>query len=74
MLKRWTASATSFSFVLFPFVTVFASAWLAGEAIGPALLVGAALVLSGVYFGALAPSSRPERPASPPAEVGEMSP
>lgn len=68
VLKRWTASATSFSFVLFPFVTVVASSIMTGERIGPALIFGAALVLSGVYYGALAPDCRPERlPATQPA-------
>lgn len=53
VLRRWTASATTYGFVLIPFVTVLVSAWLTGEAITPALLVGGALVLVGVWIGAI---------------------
>jgi drug/metabolite transporter (DMT)-like permease len=53
VLRRWTASATTYGFVLIPFVTVLVSAWLTGEAITPALLIGGALVLVGVWVGAL---------------------
>jgi drug/metabolite transporter (DMT)-like permease len=57
VLRRWTASATTYAFVLIPFVTVLVSAWLTGEAITPALLVGGALVLVGVWIGAIMPQS-----------------
>jgi drug/metabolite transporter (DMT)-like permease len=57
ILKRWTASATSYAFVLFPIVTILASAWLTGETISPSLLVGGLLVLAGVYVGVLAPGA-----------------
>lgn len=53
VVRRWTASGTSYQFVLIPFVTVTASAWLVGERLTPGLLAGAALVLVGVYVGAL---------------------
>jgi drug/metabolite transporter (DMT)-like permease len=53
ILKRWTASAMSYSLVLTPFVTVVASAWLTQEKLSPALLAGAALVIAGVYIGAI---------------------
>ena len=56
VLRRWTASGTSYSFVLTPFVTVAVSVWLAHEAITWAFLLGGALVIIGVYIGALAPS------------------
>jgi drug/metabolite transporter (DMT)-like permease len=63
ILKRWTASATSFSFVLFPIVTILASSWLTGEVISPSILVGGLLVMAGVYTGALAPrgGDQPDR-------------
>ena len=56
VLKRWPASSASYQFVLFPFVTVTLSAWLEKEPVTLALLLGGALVLAGVYVGALAQS------------------
>lgn len=53
ILRRWTASATTYAFVLIPFVTVLVSAWLTAEPITPALLAGGALVLVGVWIGAI---------------------
>ena len=55
VLERWTASATAYSLVLMPVVTVLSASWVADEPITKALLVGGLLVLSGVYVGALAP-------------------
>ena len=55
VLSRWTASATSYSLVLMPIVTVLFASWLADEKVTVALLIGGLLVLSGVYVGALAP-------------------
>lgn len=52
--KNWTASASSYQFVLFPIVTVTVSAMLTGEPITGALLAGGSLVLLGVYIGAIA--------------------
>jgi len=52
--KNWTASASSYQFVLFPIVTIIVSSLLTGETITPALLAGGALVLAGVYIGAIA--------------------
>jgi drug/metabolite transporter (DMT)-like permease len=40
--------------VLDPFVTVLAAAWLLGEPLTAGLLLGAVLVVIGVWFGALA--------------------
>ena len=53
ILKHWPASRLSYQFVLLPFVTVTASAWLTHEKLSPVLLVGAALVLLGVFIGAI---------------------
>jgi drug/metabolite transporter (DMT)-like permease len=53
ILKHWTASTFSSQFVLLPFVTLTASAWLTHEKLSPVLLVGAVLVLMGVFFGVL---------------------
>jgi drug/metabolite transporter (DMT)-like permease len=65
VLRRWTASGTSYTFVLTPFVTVAIGVWLANETVTWTFLVGGALVLVGVYLGALmaSPRSAPERQA-----------
>lgn len=68
VLAHWTASATSYQFVLFPFVTVLIAAWLAGERANPALLWGGALVLGGVWIGAFSGKSGPRAEA----ETGRM--
>lgn len=61
VVRRWTASATSYMFVLFPVVTLLLEAWLVDEPITLRAVAGAALVMSGVWFGALSPSSRTDR-------------
>ncbi len=53
VLSRWTASATSYEFVLAPVVAVVLGAWLLSERITWTFAVGAALVLVGVYVGAI---------------------
>ena len=58
LLARWPASRAAYVFVVLPLVTVALSAWLDDEPITPWLLLGGALVLAGVYLGAL---RRPER-------------
>jgi drug/metabolite transporter (DMT)-like permease len=60
VLGRWTASGTSFMFVLAPFVTVAVGVWLAHETVTWTFAVGAAFVLLGVYVGALAPARAPK--------------
>jgi drug/metabolite transporter (DMT)-like permease len=65
VLRRWTASGTSFAFVLTPFVTVAVGVWLAHETISWAFVVGGALVLLGVYVGAIAPAPEPSPAPSP---------
>ena len=64
VLGRWTASATAYVRVLSPLVTVVLATTIAGETITPAFLVGGALVIAGVYVGAL---SRPQ--PTPAAEL-----
>lgn len=53
VVGRWTASAVSFQFLLIPLATIPFSALLTGEVITPLMLVGGAVVLLGVYLGAL---------------------
>ena len=57
VLTRWSASATSYIIMLFPIVATIASAVLTGETITPTFLLGGALVLVGVWIGALMPSA-----------------
>lgn len=57
VLQHWTASGTSYSFVLIPLVTVVLASWLAKEQITLQFLLGGALVLLGVWIGALMPSN-----------------
>lgn len=55
VLGRWTASGTSYGFVLIPLITVVLAATLAGEQITASFIAGSILVLLGVWFGALLP-------------------
>lgn len=53
ILSRWTASATSYAFLLFPLVAIALGAALLGETLQPSFLIGGAIVLLGVYLGAV---------------------
>ncbi len=53
VIRRWTASAAAYALVLAPFVTLPLAGALSGEAFGATLAAGAAVVLGGVYIGAL---------------------
>lgn len=53
VIRRWTASGTAYAFVLFPFVTVTLEWLLTDEPLTVGLIAGAALVLAGVWIGAL---------------------
>jgi drug/metabolite transporter (DMT)-like permease len=55
VLKHWAASRAAYGFVLIPFVTVVLSAWLLDEPVGLSLVLGGAMILLGVYIGALRP-------------------
>ena len=68
VIRLWSASRAAYGFVITPVVTVLLSAWLDDEPITAGLVVGGALVLVGVYVGALRPASL----ASPPAAVSEQ--
>jgi len=56
VLGKWSASGTSYGFVLVPLVTIVVASTLVGEEITSNFLIGAALVLAGVLVGALLPS------------------
>jgi drug/metabolite transporter (DMT)-like permease len=56
VLRYWTASRAAYGFVITPLVTVLLSAWLDDERLSAGLILGALLVLTGVYVGALRPA------------------
>ena len=59
ILGRWTATGTSYAFVLNPLVTVVLATFLTDEIITGIFLAGGAIVLLGVYVGALMPARKP---------------
>lgn len=66
VVRRWTASATSYAFVLFPVVTMVLDSSLFDEPLTARMLVGALVVMVGVWFGALSPSAHRSPPVPPP--------
>jgi drug/metabolite transporter (DMT)-like permease len=54
VVKHWTASASSYQFVLIPFVTIPVSAILVKESISITFLIGGIFVLAGAYIGGIA--------------------
>jgi drug/metabolite transporter (DMT)-like permease len=65
VLARWTASATSYSFLLMPLVAIAVGGLLLSEPVQPSFLAGGAIVLAGVYIGAVyRPKARAVEPAS----------
>jgi drug/metabolite transporter (DMT)-like permease len=56
VLGRWSASGSSYAFVMTPLVTMVLATMLADEQLTWNFLLGAVLVLSGVVFGALIPT------------------
>jgi drug/metabolite transporter (DMT)-like permease len=56
VLRYWDASRAAYTFVVVPVVTVALSAWLDDEPVRLGLVLGGALVLAGVYVGALRPA------------------
>jgi drug/metabolite transporter (DMT)-like permease len=53
VLAHWTASATSYAFLLFPLVAIVLGAVLFDEPVQASFLLGGAIVLVGVYVGAI---------------------
>jgi len=52
VLSRWKASSASYAILFFPLVATLLAAWLAKETVSLAFILGAAMVLAGVWFGA----------------------
>jgi drug/metabolite transporter (DMT)-like permease len=67
VMRRWTPSASSYAFVLFPVVTLILEATLLGEPLIARSVAGALVVMAGVWFGALSPD---RRRGAPSARVG----
>jgi drug/metabolite transporter (DMT)-like permease len=53
VLKRWDASRAAYNFVLLPPITLIFSSWILDEKVGVEMIFGGALILIGVYIGAL---------------------
>jgi drug/metabolite transporter (DMT)-like permease len=70
ILRRWSASRTSYAFVLFPVVASLMGLWLEGDPVTPALALGGVVVLAGVYVGAIhgAMSGEPAKEVRVPQE------
>lgn len=66
ILARWTASATSYGFLLFPLVAIALGAALLGEPVQPTFLLGGAIVLVGVYLGAVHRRGQAAQPEAEP--------
>lgn len=74
LIRRWSASAASYTTVLFPIVTILVAAILVDEPVTAWLVAGALLVAVGVYFGALSRFARaPPKGPSPPPEAQRRS-
>jgi drug/metabolite transporter (DMT)-like permease len=71
VLSHWTASASSYAFLLMPVSTVIIAALLAGEVITTSFVIGAALVIAGVWVGAFGrePEAVPETAEATCAEM-----
>lgn len=77
VVQRWTASAASYVMLVMPLVTIGVAAVVLGMGVGPTFLLGGAVVLGGVYIGALrdrsgAAAGPAARPADGPAEAGAL--
>ncbi|HYU56673.1 MAG TPA: EamA family transporter, partial [Actinomycetota bacterium] len=59
VLRRWTATGASYAFVMAPIAAVVLAAWIEHEPVTSSLVAGGALVLVGVYVGALSHGRRP---------------
>ncbi|GAA4911858.1 DMT family transporter [Streptomyces coeruleoprunus] len=55
VIQHWGASRAAYVFVVIPVVAIAVSAWLDDEPLTVSLLLGAPLILLGVYLGALRP-------------------
>ena len=73
VIRRWTASITSYVFVLFPVVTMLVEAWLFDEPLTFRGVTGALVVMAAVWFGALSRPGHDESQRSPTLPLNEYS-
>jgi len=59
LIRRWSASASSYVLVVVPLVTLAIEAVVAGAPVTTAAVLGALLVLAGTWFGALQGAAAP---------------
>ncbi|MFN2590078.1 MAG: DMT family transporter [Actinomycetota bacterium] len=71
VLKRWTATGTSYFTVLMPIVAAVLGAWVLDQPITVAVVLGGLVVLAGVYIGALSHGKVPAPVTGPKAEESE---
>lgn len=57
VVRRWTASATAYMFVLFPVGAMLFDAWLLDAPLSGRGVLGAGIVMVSVWFGAISPSA-----------------
>ncbi|MFG2980311.1 DMT family transporter [Streptomyces sp. NPDC048258] len=62
VVRHWGASRAAYVFVVIPVVTIVLSAWRDDEQLTVGLLLGAPLVMAGVYTGALRPGRHRDTP------------
>jgi drug/metabolite transporter (DMT)-like permease len=67
IVRRWTASASSYVLPLMPIVAVALDAGLNGESIGAEVIAAGLLVIAGVYVGALRRAREPVPAPTPSA-------
>lgn len=71
ILRRWSATATAYQFLLLPIPSVFLSSMLDAEPLSPSLFLGGALVVIGAYAAMRGTKSKRERPVE---SVGSVAP
>lgn len=69
VLSHWTATATSYAFLLMPLWTVATAALLLDEPISLPFVVGGALVIAGTYIGVFLIPRRHDAPVCQPCEA-----
>lgn len=50
LLKTWQATTLSFIAVIIPVIALVLGFWYRGEVVGPAVLVGGAMIIAGIYL------------------------
>jgi drug/metabolite transporter (DMT)-like permease len=69
VLTRWTASSASYLHILLPLVAVPLGAVFRHEPVSPLFLVGALIVIGGVYIGVVLTAREPRVPVAHPAAI-----